>query len=150
MTLDAGVASAKKGFAKDPLVSIAISKTGFPFVQRLLQAAVEGFPRAPALARPLTVAKTPRPGDLDAALAALGRLKDACLRLEVKGAGSYAIARGPVDEATQVLTLSLELAALEAALDGAPLSTVRLGMTGDRGVLASTLAALGPLVERLR
>lgn len=150
MTIDAGVVTAKKGFAKDPLIAVAISKTGFPLVQRLLQDAVDGFPRAPALGKPLAVAKAPRPGDLDAALLALSKLKDACLRFEVKGAGSYAIARGSVDEATQVLTLALDVAALDAALAGAPLSTVRLDMKGDRGVLAYVIAALGPLVERLR
>jgi len=150
LLVDAGAVRAKKGFAKDPLLSFALAKGSFPWLRRVLQAACEGFPKAPALARMLAAGRAPRPGDLDAAVAALGRLKDACLKLEVKGAGSYALARGPVDEATQVLTLTLEASAVDAALGGASLSSIKVDMKGDRGVLASALAALGPLVERLK
>lgn len=150
VTMDAGVVSAKKGFARDPLISASIGKGGFSLVQRLLQGAMEGFPRAPALARVVEASRAPRAGDLDAVVASLARLKDACVRLEVKGAGTYAVARGPVDEATQVLTISLDAAALEGALGGAPLSSVRLDLKGDRGVLTAALAALAPLVDRMR
>ena len=150
MLVDAGRATAKKGFAKDPLISVAIGKNAFPFVQRLLEAAMAGFANAPALAKGLAAAKAPRPGDLDLVLSGLAKLKDACLRIEVKGAGSYAIARGPVDEATSVLTVLVDAAAVEAALAGASLSTVKVALKGDRGVLTAALAALAPLVERMR
>lgn len=150
VVVDAGRATATKGFAKDPLLSVAVGKGGFPFLQRLLQAAVAGFTNAPVLAKGLAAARAPRPGDLDAALAGLLKLKDACLRFEVKGAGSYALARGPVDEATSVLTIAVDAAAVEAALSGAPLSSMKVALKGDRGVLTAALAALEPLVERMR
>ncbi|MBI1947146.1 MAG: hypothetical protein HYS27_15730 [Deltaproteobacteria bacterium] len=150
LTVDGGVASAKKGFAKDPLISAHVAKGGFPFVQRLLQAALDGFPLAPRLAKGLAAGRAPRPGDLDVALAALARLKDACVRFDVKGGGSFALARGPVDEATSVLTVVVDAKAVEGALAGAPLSTLKLELKGDRGVLTSVLAALGPVIERMR
>ena len=47
-----GALTAKKGFSRDePLVSVELPKGGWPFLQRLLQAAVDGFPDAPQLAR---------------------------------------------------------------------------------------------------
>ncbi|OGQ21629.1 MAG: hypothetical protein A2138_09870 [Deltaproteobacteria bacterium RBG_16_71_12] len=150
LTVDAGAVSANKGFAKAPLVSALVGKGAFPFVQRLLQAALDGFPAAPRLAKGLAAGRAPRPGDLDLALAALTRIKDACLRFEVKGAGSYALARGPVDEATNVLTVVVDAKAVEGALAGAPLSTLKLELKGDRGVLTSVVAALGPVIERMR
>lgn len=150
LTVDAGAVSAKKGFARAPLVSMLIGKGSFPLVQRWLQAAVDGFPDAPRLARGLAAGRAPRPGDLDAALAALARVKDACLRFEVRGAGSYAFARGPVDEATSVLTIVVDAGALTGALSGAALSSLRLELKGDRGVLTSVLAALAPVIERMR
>jgi hypothetical protein len=150
LAVDGGVASAKKGFAKVPLISAHVGKGGFPFMQRLLQAALDGFPQAPRLAKGLAAGRAPRPGDLDAALAALSRLKDACVRFEVKGAGSFALARGPVDEATNVLTLVVDAKAIDGALAGAPLSSLQFVLQGDRGVLTSVLAALGPVIERMR
>ena len=150
LVVDAGAVSAKKGFARDPLVSALVGKGAFSFVQRLLQAAVDGFPAAPRLAQGLAAAKAPRPGDLDAALQGLTRIKDACLRFEVRGVGSVALARGPIDEATSVLTIGVDARAVEAVLAGAPLSALQLELKGERGVLASALAALGPIVERMR
>ena len=35
-------------------------------------------------------------------------------------------------------------------LAGAPLSSLQFGLQGDRGVLTSVLAALGPVIERMR
>lgn len=150
LAVEAGVVSAHKGFAKDPLVSALVGKGAFPLVQRLLQAALDGFPHAPRLAQGLSAAKTPRPGDLDAALAALSRIKDACLRFDVRGAGAFALARGPIDEATNELTLAVDAKAVDGVLAGAPLSSLRLELKGDRGVLTSVLAALAPIVERMR
>ncbi len=150
VVVDGGAVTAKKGFAKDPLVSALVGRGAFPLVHRLLQAAVDGFPEAPRLAHGLAAAKAPRVGDLDAALAALTRIRDACLRLDVKGAGAVALARGPIDEATRELTITVDVKAIDAVLAGAPMATLALSLSGDRGVLTSVLAALGPIVERMR
>src|SRR5688572_24244186 len=76
LVVDAGVVSAKKGFAKDPLLSAQVPKGGWPFVQRLLEAAVAGFPGAPLLKSNLEIMKLPKPGEIDTMIAALRKLTD--------------------------------------------------------------------------
>jgi hypothetical protein len=149
MLIDAGVVTAKKGFAKDPLVSAFIPRGGWRLLQRELQAAVDGFPRAPELRRRVEALKSPRPGELDTLLAALGKLEDAAVRFEVKGIGTYVVARGPVDEATRILKVGLDPAHVDAVLGGAPLSTLKGDISGDRGVLGAVAAALAPALKRL-
>lgn len=150
LAADDGRVSAKKGFAKDPLVSAVIPRGGFGLIQRELQAAVDGFPQAPDLRRRVEALRCPRPGEIDALVAALAKLKDAAVRFEVKGAGTFALARGPVDEATRVLSVRVDAVQLDAVLAGAALSTVKADVSGDRSVLTAVAAALGPALQRMR
>ena len=150
IVVEPGALTAKKGFAKSPLVAIAISKGGWPLLQREIQAAVDGLPAAPALKQKLDQLRAPKPGELDLVIAALAKLQDACVRFQVKNGGEYAVARGPVDEATRVLTIGLDAADIDKVLAGAPPTTVKATTSGDRGVLTAGVAALGPVLNRLR
>lgn len=148
--IDGGRVSAKKGFAKDPFLSLVVPKGGFALLRAQLQAAVDGFPAAPELRRRWEALRSPRPGELDALVADLGKLKDTAARLVVKGVGTFAVARGPVDEATRVLELRLDASALEAALKGAAVDGMKVETAGDRGVLTAVAAALAPALSRMR
>lgn len=142
--------SAKKGFAKDPLICVHIAKGGWPLLQRQLQALADGLPQAPELRRHVDALKQPKPGELDALVTAVKRITDASVRFDVKGGGVYAVARGPIDEATRVLKVALDGAAIDKVLNGAALTTVKAGIGGDRFVLTSIASAMAPLLERLR
>lgn len=142
--------SAKKGFAKDPLVSVHIAKGGWPLIQRELQALADGLPNAPAIRKHVDALRAPKPGELDVLVAATKKITDASVRFDVKGGGVYAVARGPIDEATRVLKIALDAAEIDKVLAGAPPSTVKTGISGDRGVLTTVASAMAPLLERLR
>lgn len=141
---------AKKGFAKKPLVSAHVSKGGFDLVRRVLDAALAGFPAAPELARSLARLRAPRPGDLDAVLAAIEKLPDVCIRCDVKGIGAFALSRGPMDEAAHELRMTIDAAALEGVVAGKPFASLKAELSGDRGVVPTVLAAIAPLTALLR
>jgi hypothetical protein len=146
IVVDAGVVSAKKGFAKEPLVSASIAKGSWPLIQRELQALVDG-----ALAKYVDILRAPRPGEVDAIVAAMKKIKDAGVKFDVKNGGKFMVAFGPLDEATRVLSVSLDAADIERVLAGtSPPTSIKASVSGDRGVLTSVLAALGPVVSRLR
>ena len=142
--------TAKKGFAKDPLISVHIAKGGWPLLQRELQALADGLPNAPDLRRQVDALKNPKPGELDTLVAAAKKIVDASVRFDVKGGGVYALARGPIDEATRVLKIALDVAEIDKVLNGAPLTTVKAGISGERGVLTTVASAMAPLLERLK
>lgn len=143
--------SAKKGFAKEPFLSIHIAKGGWPLIQRELQALVDGLPNAPSLKKHVDTLKNPKPGELDALVDAASKIKDACIKFDVKGAASFAVARGPVDEATRVLKIGLDAAEIDAVLAGkAAPTSIKASIGGDRGVLTTIAAAMAPLLERLK
>ncbi len=149
--------SAKKGFAKEPFLSIQIAKGGWPLIQRELQALVDGLPNAPNLKKHVDTLKTPKPGELDALVDAATKIKDLSIQFDVKGgaagggAAKYAVARGPVDEATRTLKIGLDAAEIERVLAGqAPPTSIKASIGGDRGVLTTIAAAMAPLLERLK
>jgi hypothetical protein len=142
--------TAKKGFAKKPLVSFQIGKGGWALLQRELSEALEGFPRAPELKRALDRMKSPKPGDLDAVLAAVEKLPDVCVRFDVRGKGTFAASRGPADEAGHELTVIIDGAALDGLLDGKPLSSMKADVKGDRAILPTVLAAFAPITKLLK
>ncbi len=144
------VVTAKKGFAKKPLLSATIPKGGFALIRRELRAACAGFPDAPMLAQGLAAIKAPAVGELDALMRALARLPDVCFRFDIQGCGVFALARGPVDEAAHTVTFKLAVERIDAALAGAPLSSLIAQTSGDRAVLPTVMAALAPLMKRLR
>jgi hypothetical protein len=140
----------KKGFAKAPLLSVRLGKGALQLVRDELQAAVDGFPQAPELARRLAAARGLEASTAAAAHAAIAKLAEGhCIHFSVVGDGQLSVARGPVDEATRELTVSLDGKALRALLTGAPLSSVTAGLKGDRSVGTAVLAALGPVLRTL-
>lgn len=150
VVMEGGTVSAKKGFAKSPMISAQIPKGGFQLIQKELQAAVDGFPGAPELRRIVNAWRSPKAGELDALLRAIEKLKDAAIRFDVKGIGSYTLARGPVDEATRALTVKFDPMEVEGLLSGAPLTSLKVDVGGDRSVLTAVVAALGPALQRMR
>lgn len=142
--------SAKKGFAKDPLICIHIAKGGWPLVQRELQAFADGLPAAPELRRHVDALRAPAPGELDVLVGAIKKIADASVRFDVKGGGIYAVARGPVEEATRVLKIAVDAKDLDKVLKGAALTTLTATLDGDRGVLTTLASALAPMLKRLR
>jgi hypothetical protein len=142
--------SARKGFARDPFISVHISKGGWPLLQREMQELVNQLPNAPILRKHVETLNNPRPGELDALVAATKNMKDASARFEVKGGGVYVVARGPVDEATRVLQIGLDAAEIDRVLAGAPPTLLKASIGGDRSVLSMMAGAMAPLLARLR
>jgi hypothetical protein len=143
--------TAKKGFAKRPLVSARLGKGAWPLLREQLQSAVDEFPAAPELASRLKAWRSLGAADLDAVVAALTKLADGiAVRFDVAGAGTITLARGPVDEATRELVVGLDAAKLRALLSGAALSSLSASIKGDRSVGTAALAALGPVLAKLK
>ena len=141
---------AKKGFAKSPLLSVQMDKAAWPLVREQLQAAVDGFPQAPHLQRAADVLRGLSGAEVHSFVRSITAIKDAVVRLDVKGAGKSAVGRGPIDEATNEMTVGLDAQALRLVLQGAPLTSLQPTVKGDRGVAASIAAAAAPLLQRLR
>jgi hypothetical protein len=72
-----------------------------------------------------------------------------CMHFKVVGAGTISVARGPVDEATRELTVTLDASHIRGLLVGAPLSSLQMSMKGDRSVGTAVVAALGPMMRLL-
>jgi hypothetical protein len=141
----------KKGFAKRPRLSVRLDRGAWPLLREQLQSAVDGFPHAPALRARLDAWRTLTAAELDGVVAAITRIAEGtAVRFEVAGAGSITVARGPVDEATRELALGLDGAKLRALLSGAPLTSVQAGIRGDRSVGTAVVAALGPVLAKLK
>jgi hypothetical protein len=143
--------TAKKGFAKSPLLSVRLGKGAFAVVKNQLAHALEGFVAAPELARRLTAARELEPATAALAHEALVKLAEGlCVHLDIVGAGRISVARGPVDEATKELTVSIDDTALRSVWSGAALSSVSPRLHGDRSVGTAVLSALGPVLAALR
>ncbi len=143
---DNGAVTAKKGFAKAPLVSVRTDKGGLSLVRDQLQALVDGFPQAPALLRYVNAGKAVDAAVATAAFVAVKKLAEGtCLHFDVAGEGKFSVARGPVDEAERELTITVPGTAVRGLLTGAPLSSVTAALKGDRSVGTAVLAALAPV-----
>lgn len=143
--------TAKKGFAKRPLVSARIGKGAWPLLRQQLQGAVDGFPAAPELASRLRSWRSLGATELDGVVAAVTKLAEGtALRFDIAGAGSITVARGPVDEATRELVVGLDAGRLRALMTGALPSSLSPSLKGDRSVGTAVLAALGPVVKTLK
>ncbi len=146
----AGVVSAKKGFAKAPLLAGRIDAAALPVVREELQAAVDGFPQAPILASRLASLKGLEPSVATGILAGVKKLKEGnCLHLVVAGDGTISVARGAIDEAEKELTVSVDGKAARALLQGADPAQLSTSIRGDRSVATAALSALGPVVAIL-
>jgi hypothetical protein len=148
---DAGRLSGKKGFAKAALLSMKVGKGAWPLLRDELQAAVDGFPQAPALLRSLrSFHEVAKPAVLDGVVAAVKKIPEGlAIHFDVKGEGVITVARGPVDEATKELKVGLVGAQLRGLLAGAPLSTLTTTTSGERTIGATVISALGPLYPAL-
>ena len=143
--------SAKKGFAKKPLLSARLDRGAWPLLRDQLQAALDGFPQAPELQSRLMAWRSLGAAELDGVVAALTRVAEGtALRFDVAGAGAITVARGPVDEATRELVIGVDAAKLRALLAGAAPASVTVTTKGDRAVATAVLAALGPVLTKLR
>jgi hypothetical protein len=148
---DRGGLVGKKGFAKAPHLSLRLGRGALGLIRDALQAAVDGFPHAPELARRLVAARSLDAATAAAAHAAITRLAEGlCIHFDVEGEGQLSVARGPVDEATRELTVRLQGNALRALLTGAPLSSLQASLKGDRSVGTAVLGALAPLMKTLQ
>ncbi len=143
--------TAKKGFAKRPLVSARIGRGAWSLLREQLQAAVDGFMQAPELQSRLSTWRGLGVTELDGAVAAIARIAEGtAVRFDIAGAGTITIARGPVDEATRELVVVLDAGRLRALLHGAPPTSLSAVTRGDRAVATAVLAALGPVLTKLR
>lgn len=154
---DDGVLTGKKGFAKgDPLLSAAIPKGGWPFLQRLLQAAVDGFPNAPQLARRQAIGRELPAADLQALLDGVSKLRDVRFDITLSGAGpkgkaTYAIARGLLDEATREVKVQLNAERIERVLDGGSVEALRAAKVSmPTGLATELVSALGAVWTKMR
>lgn len=152
LMLDAGVPSARKGFARDePFLSCALPKGGWPFVRRLLQAAVDGFPATPSLRERQERLKAIRATELKAAVQGIAKLQDLAIEVDVGGVGHFKFGRGALDEVTRDLKVSIPAAAIDRALAGAGVAALSgAKVSGDRGLTTEIFAALGPLVTLMK
>jgi hypothetical protein len=144
--------TAKKGFAKKPLVSAKLGKGVWKLLRDEIQVAVDGFPKAPELrARAEEFKATSTTADADAVIKAIERMAEGLsVTFDIKGEGVITIARGPVDEAERELKVALEGDKVRALLTGAALTSVRPGISGDRSVGTAVLTALGPALKKLK
>ncbi len=141
-----GALRGKKGFAKRPLLSVRLDAPAWALVRDELQAAVDGFPTAPALQQRAASLKALTATDAEAAARAVTSMAEGlCMHFKVVGAGTISVARGPVDEATRELTINLDAAHIRGLLVGAPLSSLHISLKGDRSVGTAVVAALGPM-----
>lgn len=142
----------KKGFAKKPLLSAKVSKTAWALLRDELQAAVDGFPAAPELAKRAQMFKTTSTAALlDAGIAAVEKMAEgASIAFDIKGEGVVVVARGAVDEATKEMKIVLSGPQIRGVLQGAPLSSATASVSGDRSVGTAVLSAMGPLLQQLQ
>jgi hypothetical protein len=147
----ARTATAKKGFARKPLISLRLERGAWGLLREQLQAAVDGFPAAPELRTRLDAWRTLTAAELDGVVLALTKIAaGTSLRFDIAGAGGIVVARGPVDESTRELVVVLDAERLRGLLRGAPLLSVQAALKGDRAVGAAVVAALGPVFAKLK
>jgi hypothetical protein len=140
-----GAVTGKKGFAKNPIASVRLDGDVMGLLQTELQAAVDGYPSAPLLAKRLASIRAIEPAIASDIFAAVKRLKEGlCVHVRVAGDGVISVARGPVDEATRELTILVDGKALRGLLTGADPASLSTSMRGDRTVGTAVVAAMGP------
>jgi hypothetical protein len=144
--------TAKKGFAKKPLLSIKVGKGAWGLLRDELQAAVDGFPSAPALQKAVTTFQsTTTTAQFDASIKAVEKIGEGvAISFDIKGEGTIVVARGSVDEAEREMKIGLVGTQVRGLLAGAPFTSVTPSVGGDRSVGATVLSALGPLLKELK
>lgn len=152
LVYDNGALSARKGFAKgDPLLGAEIPRGGWELVRRALQASVDGYPKAPDIARRRAAVLGLPAAEWERMLDALAKVTDLAVSLDLKGAGRYRVARGALDEATRELGISADAALLDGLLAGGNVAAVSgVKVSGDRVLAAELLKVFGPLAAALK
>lgn len=146
LTYDDGALTGDEGMADEPFIACASPNGSWPFVRTLLEAAVAGFPRAPAIAARVATARALSTSLQETALSGLTKLEGAACEIDVQGVGVFRIARGPLDEAVRKAKVAIAKDAILKLLDGAPLSTVGgVKVSGDTRLPGDVVAALGPV-----
>ncbi len=143
---------ATAGFAdEDPFLSVEIPSGGFGLLQRELQAACDGFPQAPALAERLDVVRGFKRSEIEATLEALWSVDDAIVVFHVSGVGVFRVARGPIDEATREISISINGEWVDSILAGAPLDTFGdIKVKGDRRLSGELVSVFGEVWLKLK
>jgi hypothetical protein len=144
-----GVLSAEKGMADEPFCSASIPEGGWDTVQAILQAAVDDFPDAPAMRKRQAVMRALHKPELDAAFEGISKLKDGVIAIELKGVGTFKIARGSLEEATREMTIALPEGTLEQTLSGDTDAFHAAKVGGDRRLQGDLVAALGQVWVRI-
>ncbi len=151
LTYDRGALRGKKGFSKKPLMSAKLDKGSLPLLRDELQAAVDGFPKAPELASRSASLKAMSAADAEGAAKAVTAIAEGlCMHFVISGEGTISVARGPVDEATRELTIGLDGAQIRGLLNGASPTTMRPTLKGDRSVGTAVVAAMAPVLRALK
>jgi len=146
LTYDDGALTGDEGMADEPFFSCESPKGAWPFVRTVLEQALAGFPRAPAIAARVATARGLSTSLQETALSGLTKLEGAACEIDVVGVGVFRIARGPLDEAVRKAKVAIAKDAILKLLDGAPLSSVGgVKVAGDTRLPGDVVAALGPV-----
>jgi hypothetical protein len=147
-----GELEGEKGFAEDePFLSAELPPGGWRLLQKELQAACDGFPRAPELQSRLKIIMGLKRAELEATLEALSSLEDALIVFHVSKVGTFRLARGPLDEATRELAIHVDGDWIESLLGGAPFHTFKdIKVKGDRRLSGDLVSAFGDVWLKLK
>jgi hypothetical protein len=150
LTIEDGFATGEAKFADDPFVSCFVPEGGFPLVQKMLQAWVDGFPNSPELRGFHERGKTLKADVVDAGIEGLSGIKDLVVVAEVAGVGTFKAARGAIDEATRELVLKVDGSVIDKAIAG-DMGPAR-GVKPKKGATLVTelVTALGPVIKALK
>jgi hypothetical protein len=146
-----GVITASKGFADEPLLAAQLNEGGFPLIARVLEAAAAGFPESAELNRRQQDLRGLPKADWDKVAKATERLKEMVVVIELRGGGTYRVARGSLEEATRELRIEADTALVDRLLAGGVASELgQVKVSGERGLLTELAAAFGPLLSALK
>ena len=147
-----GDVEANADYAEDePFLSAEIPEGGFGLLQKELQAVCDGFPGAPILKSKYDIAMSLKQHELESVVEALNKVEDAKVVFKVEGAGTFSLARGPLDEATREMTIELKAEWIDQILSGASLDTMSgVKVSGDRRLSGDLASAFGAVWIKLK
>lgn len=153
LTYSDGAIEGARGFADDaPLIACHIPEGGWDFVRELMQAAVDGYPKAPAMQKRAEATRGLKNADLEALMGGLHSLKEMALILDVKGVGAFKFSRGSLEEVTREVTMSVNGDDVRGVIGGGdPEALVgSVQFSGQRSLAAELAAAMGPAWTKIR
>lgn len=153
LTYDDGAIEGARGFADDtPMLACFIPEGGWEFVRELMQAAVDGYPNAPAMQKRAEATRGLKNDDLEALMAGLRSLKEMALILDVKGVGAFKFARGSLEEVTREVTMVVNGDDVRDVIAGGDPEVLMASVkfTGQKTLAAELAAAMGPAWTKIR